>query len=54
MSVLALPFGPAAISNLCDFLLETFDLKWFSAVFHDDKFQRRQHPTRGRMAVLSS
>lgn len=26
MSVLAHPFGPAAISSQCDFLLETFDL----------------------------
>ena len=47
MSVLARPFSPAAISDWCDLLSETFNLYWFSAVFHTFKSQRRQHPAWG-------
>ncbi len=54
ISVIAHPFSPAAIFDWCDFLPKTFDLKWFPAVFHTFKFQRRQHSTWERMAVLSS
>ena len=42
------------MENLKSFLLETFDLKWFSAVFHEKKkFERRQHSTWERVAVSS-
>ena len=51
-------FWPVSIARLPSLtgVISAKDIRpyWFSAVFHGCRFQRRQHPHQGQMAVLSS